>query len=465
MEIETFPELPKSKIDLFENKPVPKAVFTLAFPTIISQIIVVLYNLADTWFISQTDDKLQVAAVTIAFPLFLMLTAISNLFGIGGSGFISRALGQKEFYKAKQGSAFVFWGTIITGLMFSILVFIFRNPLLRVLGADDQTYAYTYKYVFYAIIIGTVPTVLNPVLAHLIRSQGFSMQASIGMSLGGILNIVLDPFFIFPWGLGMNVGGAALATALSNLAATLYFLCYLYLKKNKLTLSLHPKYLKKLKPVARSIINIGFPSSVQLLMSVLSNTVLNKLMSAYSPAALSAVGIVKKVDSLPTAITQGISTGILPLIGYTHAAGQKKRMKKTFHFSAVCAISFSVIFFLLINSFSASVIRWFMDDPQVVSYGSVFLRLHAFSTPFMAIGFMVIALYQGAGNGRPALLLSLFRKGLLDIPFMIILNRYYPMYGLMAVQPIMDVFNAIFAIFLYFVFWKKETNSQSHFSV
>lgn len=434
----------------------PKAVFTLALPTIISQIIVVFYNVADTWFVSQTGDPLQVAAITIAFPLFLTLTSIANLFGIGGSSFIARALGKKEFHRAKQGSAFAFWGSIGLGLFFSLGVFFARGPLLRLLGANGQTYTSTYQYVFYAIVLGAVPSILNPVLAHLLRSQGFSVQASIGMSLGGLLNIVLDPLFIFPWGLGLGIAGAAMATALANTAATLYFLCYLFIKRQKITLSLHPKYLKAAKTVSRSVLSIGFPSAIQLFMSVLSNGVLNKLMSAYSPAALSAVGIVKKVDSLPTGITQGISSGVLPLLGYTHAAGKKKRMKKTFHFAAAFAIGFSLLFFLLANALAPQIIRLFMNDAQVISYGSIFLRLHAFSMPFVALGFMVISLYQGAGRGRSALLLSLFRKGLIDIPFMIILNHCWPIYGLMAVQPIMDVFNAIFALFMYSAFWKKD---------
>lgn len=420
----------------------------------------VVYNLADTWFVSQTKDQNQVAAVTIAFPLFLTLTAIANLFGIGGSSFVSRALGKKEFLKAKQGSSFAFWGAIGLGLFFSLSVFLFRRNLLPLLGADSQTYPFTYDYVLWSIVIGAIPSILNPVLAHLVRAQGFSVQASIGMSLGGILNIVLDPLFIFPRGLGMNVAGAAMATALSNMVATAYFLVYIYIKRDKLTISLHPKYLKAPKKVFQNVLSIGFPSAIQMFMSVLSNSVLNKLMSAYSAAALSAVGIVKKIDTLPTAVTQGISNGILPLIGYTHAANHKQRMKKAFHFSSICAISFSLLFFLAANAFAPNIIAWFMKDEAVVAYGSVFLRFHAFSTPFMAVGFMVISLYQGAGNARPALLLSLFRKGLLDIPFMIILNKLWPMYGLMAVQPIMDILNSFIGIWLYIRFWQKEKVGQ-----
>ncbi len=456
MLIKAFSNLQNEKTYLFEKEKVSKSVFILAFPTIISQLIGVIYNVADTWFISQTGDENQVAAATVAFPLFLTLTAISNLFGIGGSSYIARALGKKEFIKAKQGSAFAFWGATLLALAFSLGVLVFKEPLLYLLGAQSNTYTHAYHYVLYSIVFGALPSILNPVLAHLVRSQGYSLQASIGMSIGGLLNILLDPFFIFPWGLGLEITGAALATAIANYVATGYFLGCLILKRKEFHISLHPKYLKAPKKVGKTILSIGFPSSIQMFMSVLSNGVLNKLMSGYSAAALSAVGIAKKIDSLPTAITQGISNGILPLLGYNHSSGNKKRMKKAFHFASLCAIGFSLVFFMIIAFFAPEVIGLFMNDPQVILYGSGFLKLHAFSTPFMAVGFMVIALYQGAGNARPALILSLFRKGLIDIPLMIIFNQFWPMYGLMAVQPLMDILNTVIAIYLYFRFWKKE---------
>ncbi|NLB90791.1 MAG: MATE family efflux transporter, partial [Clostridiales bacterium] len=409
-----------------------------------------------TWFVGRLGDQNQLAAVTLAFPLFLTLTAIANLFGIGGSSFVSRALGKRNLTAAKQGSAFAFYGGMALALCFSLGVFVFRHPLLILLGADSQTYSFTYDYVFWAIVIGSVPAVLNPILAHLIRGQGGAFHASIGMSLGGILNIVLDPFFIFPWGLGLQVAGAAMATAISNTVSCLYFLLYLYYKKNQSSLSLRPTYLKAPFTLHRELLSIGFPSFIQMFMSVLSNAVLNKLMSAYSANALSAVGIAKKIDTLPSAVTQGISGGSLPLLGYNHAAGKKERMKKAFRFSTALAIGFCSVFFLSTLLFAPTLVSWFLNDPEVVPLGASFLRLHALSMPFLALSFMVIALYQGAGNSRPALVLSLFRKGILDIPFMFVLNIFWPMYGLMAVQPIMDILSTFLSLYLYRRFWKKE---------
>ena len=215
------------KKELFEEWPVSKAVISLVVPTVLSQLITVVYNMADTFFIGQVGDPDQVAAVSLCMPLFVMLTGIANLFGIGGSSLISRCLGRNDEERARKVSAFCIWTAGIVSLGYGLLVFALRGYILPAVGADEATYGFCSQYIFWAICVGAVPTVLNAAFAHLVRSEGYSKQASFGMAMGGILNMILDPIFISL--LRFEVAGAAIATMLSNLAAAIYFIVLIVL--------------------------------------------------------------------------------------------------------------------------------------------------------------------------------------------------------------------------------------------
>ena len=227
------------KSALFSNAPVKKAVLTLAVPTVISQLITVVYNMADTFFIGQLNDPLQVAAATIAMPCFMFLTAFANLFGLGGSSLISRCLGSNEQDKARRTAAFCIWTGIAVAFLYGVAVLLLEPVLFPVLGAKAETWEYLRQYVFWTIGIGAVPTVMNAEFAHLIRSEGYSKQAGFGVALGGVLNIVLDPLFIFVFRL--NIAGAAIATMLSNVIAMLYFVGFLLHIRKRTVITLDPR--------------------------------------------------------------------------------------------------------------------------------------------------------------------------------------------------------------------------------
>ena len=441
---------------IFETMSVPKAVASLAIPTIISQLVTIIYNLADTWYIGQTGDTNQVAAVTIAYPVFMTMTAIANLFGIGGGSLISRSLGAKDYDKAKCTSAFSFWAAIIVTLLISICAACTRAPLLTLLGADESTLAFCSDYVLWVVIIGGIPTVLNMLLAHLVRAVGASKQASIGMSLGGILNVILDPIFIFQWGFGMNVAGAALATCISNTVATCYFLRFVLKKKNNSILSLSPKNPIQMAAVAGPVISIGLPSALQTFLAVVSNVVLNNLMSAYSAAAVAAVGIVKKADLFPAYVVQGLSNGVLPLLAYNYASGNRQRMNKAAHFSLTVSLVFTGVCLVCYEIFAPGIVRIFIADETTISYGASFMRLHCMAMPFLSIIFLLTVLFQAAGQSRQAMVLSLLRKGAIDIPLMIIMNFIWPMMGIMSVQPFLDFSCAVLAFYMYLMFFRNS---------
>jgi len=448
----------KDNAELFERAPVKKAVISLVVPTVISQLITVIYNMADTFFIGQVGDPNQVAAASLCMPLFILLTGIANLFGIGGSSLISRCLGAGSREEAKKAAAFCIWTASTVSLLYGIALMIFKSFALPAVGANAETYDFCYAYVFWTITIGAVPTVLNALFAHLVRSEGYSKQASFGMALGGILNIILDPIFISVFGL--EIAGAAIATMLSNLIATFYFIILISGKRKSTVITLNPKYYTLKAHIPREVLLVGLPSCMMNIMGVLSNIVLNKLMASYCNEAVAGIGIAKKVDMMSFAIATGMSQGVLPLIGYNYSSENYKRMasavKTTFLFSLTVALAGMA--FLL--TCAQPIVRAFIDDPLTVEYGQGFQRIICITGPCISVTMMIITLFQSIGiKGRP-LILSLLRKGGLDIPFMFLMNSLLGVNGIVWATPIADFSAMLAAIVLFVPFWKKMKFKQ-----
>ena len=314
---------------LFNTMPVGRAIASLAVPTVISQIITVIYNMADTFFVGQLGDPNQVAAATVALPLFIFITALANLFGVGGASLISRCLGQGDRQKAGHTAAFCIWSAIAVSLIYGIAVLLLRPVLLPLLGADAETFGYSSSYVLYSIGLGAMPAALNPMLAHLVRAEGHSRQASLGVAFGGILNILLDPFFIFV--LDLEIAGAGVATLLSNLAAAGYFMLFLHKIRHETAITISPRQYTLGQHIPGEVLSVGLPSCLISVMGAISNTVLNHFTSGYSNAAMAGMGIAKKVNLLAFAVGQGITQGTLPLIGYNYTSGNRQRMLKTIY--------------------------------------------------------------------------------------------------------------------------------------
>ena len=432
---------------IFEQLPVPKAVFTLAVPTVISQLIVLIYNLADTWFIGQTGDTLQVAAVTVSYPIFMLLSAFANLFGIGGGSLISRLLGSGKEEEAGKVGTFALWASGSVILFYSLAVWAFGRQMLGILGSSGQTLDFARQYLFWTVVIGGLPTVLNLVLANIVRAQGKAKIASIGMSVGGILNISLDPIFTFT--LHMNVAGAALATFLSNTVSMLYLLQHVVRNRKDSAVKLTILPQKVSADSIRDILSIGTPAALQILLASVSNSVMIRLMNGFADSAISGLGIAQKIEIIPFQVVQGISSGVLPLIAYNYASGNRKRMSDTVSFSIRLGLILSAAFFIMIELGAPLIVRFFIADPETIAYGAAFTRLRCIALPFINIEFMLIAVFQGIGSAKQALVLSFFRKGILDLPLMILANLLWPLYGLMLVQPFMEFSGSMIALGMY----------------
>ena len=437
---------------LFEEAPVPRAVLALVIPTIISQLITVVYNMADTFFIGQIGDPNQVAAVSLCMPVFVFLTGLANLFGIGGSSLMARSLGEGDHRKARQTAAFSIWTATAVSLVYGIGLLLMRSFLFPVLGADSETYDFCCRYAFWCITIGAVPTVLNQAMAHLIRSEGHSSQAGFGLALGGVLNILLDPLFIF--GLDLEIAGAAIATMLSNVAAVFYYIILLRRKKQDTDISFRFRYYTWSDGIPGEVLLVGLPSFLMNLMGVFSNITVNKLMSGYSNAAVAGIGVAKKIDMMTYAIATGMSQGVLPLIGYNYSSGNIRRMKASlktdFLFSFIVALLATIFLFTC----AGPIVRAFIDDPETVRYGQLFQRIICITGPCISVTMLAITAFQSVGKKVQPAVLSLLRKGGLDIPFMLLLNYAVGVNGIVWATPLADLMAMLVAIALFVPFWR-----------
>ena len=439
--------------ELFERMPVSKAVVALIVPTVISQLITVVYNMADTFFIGQVGDPNQVAAVSLCMPTFVLLTSLANLFGIGGASLMSRCFGRGDHAKARRIAAFSVWTSAGIALLYGVLLYGVRGSILPLIGANEGTYTFCSQYVFWTVTIGAVPTVLNQELAHLVRSEGYSKQASFGMALGGVLNIILDPIFIFSFRL--EIAGAAIATMLSNLAATVYFLLLIRYRGDTTDIMLHPRYYTLGQHIPREVLLVGLPSSAMNMMAILSNVTLNKLMVSYSNEAMAGMGVAKKVDMMNFAIATGMSQGVLPLIGYNYAAKNFKRMLAAIRTTFLYSLTVAVISSVLLFTCAGPIVQAFINDAATIQYGQLFQRVICITGPCIAVTMLAITIFQSVGKKVQPLVLSLLRKGGLDIPLMLLFDRMFGISGIVWAAPASDLIATLAAVALFIPFWRE----------
>ncbi len=451
------------KIQLFEQTPIPKAVLKLAVPTVISSLVMVIYNLADTYFVGMLNDSVQNSAVTLAAPVLLAFNAINNLFGVGVSSMMSRALGKKEYDTVYRSSAFGFYCSLLCGILFSLLFTGFRSPLLQLLGADSRTAAATGAYLKWTVSFGAAPAILNVVMAYLVRAEGASLHASIGTMSGCLLNILLDPIFILPQGLNMGAAGAGLATFLSNCVACIYFLILLAVKRGQTYVCIRPSMLRIRKAILFGICGVGIPAAIQNLLNVTGMTVLNNFTASYGADAVAAMGIVQKINMVPLYIALGLSQGIMPLISYTYAGGKIERMKQTIVFSLKIMLSFMLLITIGYYFGAGSLTALFMKNEIIVAYGTKFLRGLCLSLPFLCVDFLAVSVFQACGFGKKAFVFALLRKIVLEIPALYLLNRLFPLYGLPYAQPIAEIILAAAAVIVLIRLFRKLQNNPLYF--
>lgn len=438
------------KIELFENYPVHKALMTLALPTILGMLVNVFYNMVDTFFVGKTGDPNQVAAVSLCMPIYLLLMAFGNIFGIGGGSYISRKLGAKDYESVKKISSFAFYASIIVGFISMAVYLIFMKDILKISGASPNTYQFSKDYL--VIVALGAPFVVNQMaMGQIIRSEGSSKEAVIGMMIGTVVNIVLDPIMILY--MNMGVAGAALATIIGNACSTAYYIYHILRKKS--FLSIHFKDFSMPKDILINVFSIGIPVSINNILMSASNVLINNLAAGYGDNALAGLGVAQRIFTLVILVLIGLSQGLQPFVGYNFASKNYKRMSDSIKISCVVSV---VIGFLLLG-LSLIFGRWsvgvFINNEEVIDYGVKFLVASYAIAPIIGFQFVFMSTFQALGKSIPSLVLSLSRQGIAFVPAILIGTKLFGINGIIWSQPIADIVSVALATVMYIYIYRK----------
>lgn len=452
--------------DVFANLPVPTALRKMILPAISSQLIVLIYNMADTFFVGKTNNPYMVAGTSLILPVFNITLCLAGLAGIGGGSLISRLLGQEQEAEARRVSAFSLYLGLTIAALFAAGIAFFMEPVLALLGAGANTYGYARQYALCVIVIGGIPTVLSNVLANLIRSIGRSREASAGIILGGLLNIALDPLFMFvllPD--GREVLGAGLATCISNCIAFLFFAVVLARMGRGSVVTFSPKGGLPRRDSILAVFGVGIPSAITSFLFDLDYVIIDKLMVSYNDLALAAVGIVLKVERFPLNVGIGICQGMMPLVAYNYSAGNERRMEDTIRLARRLGLIVAVVSIALYELFAVQFAHLFISDTQTVALASEFLRIRVLATPLMFLSFFTVYVFQAFGRGRISLFLGVTRWLVFNIPMLLLLNAVIGMYGIVWSQVTADTLTVILSFYVYrkyrpAVEGRKETDGK-----
>ena len=443
-----------NKNELFESVSPAKALSVMALPTVGSQVIVLLYNLADTWFIGRTDDPYMIAASSLVLTVYLAVVALANVFGVGGSSLMVRLMGEKREDDARRVASYSTAASVLAALTFSALTLVFMGPLLRLLGASENTFQYGRQYLLATTVIGAAPTVLAMDMPMLLRNAGYAKEAGFGVALGGVMNILLDPLFMFvllPE--GCEVLGAGVATMLSNVFSCVYFIAVFRRVREESVLEL-PKRLEKVESdQKKSLYSVGIPAAFAIFLFDLVTMVINRLTASYGDISLAAMGIVLKVERLPLNIGLGVCLGMVPLVAYNYASGDHRRMERFASLARFAILGFSCVCVVLFWFFPEPITGLFMKDPvknmETVRLGAEFLRGRCLAMPFMLLGYHVVNFMNAVDRGKVSFLLAVIRHLLLIIPLLLIMNALWGLNGLIWAQVAADVLNALIAMLIF----------------
>lgn len=434
----------KKSMELFSNAPVPKAVFRNALPAMAAMLMVLVYNLADTFFIGQTHDALQVAAVSLATPVFLIFMAVGTMFGIGGTSVISRAMGEGKLAYAKKVCSFCMWGCVIVGVVMSACMLIFIDPILSMVGASTDTWELAKTYLIIVVCCGPFVLISN-CYSNVIRTEGESAKAMMGTLLGNLLNVILDPILIL--GFGWNIAGAAIATVIGNVVGAGYYIIYFIRGKSMLSISLKDFTVKD--KVASAVLAIGVPAALGSVLMSVSQIIINSQMSEYGDMTIAAMGVAMKVVIINGMVCMGLGQGIQPILGYCVGAKLWKRFKQILKFSLTFAFILSVVLtggcYLLANQ----IVSAFLTEATAFQYAVQFSRILLTTSFLFGVFYVLTNALQAMGAATSALIINVSRQGIIFIPALFILKAVIGMTGLVWAQPVADVISLVIAYVLY----------------
>lgn len=440
--------------ELFRNMPVPKAVMKNALPAMAAMLMVLIYNLADTFFIGQTHDDLQVAAVSLATPVFLIFMAVGTVFGIGGTSVISRAMGQGRQDHAKKVCSFCMWGCVAVGAAMSAFFLLFMDEILGWIGATPDTWDYAKTYLTIVSCCGPF-VLMGNCYSNVIRAEGQSGKAMMGQLIGNLLNVVLDPLLILVF--GWDIAGAAVATVIGNVVGAGYYI--LYFLRGSSTISIRLKDFALGGGVCSGVLAIGIPASLGSLLMSVSQIIVNALMTDYGDMALAGIGVAMKVTMMTGMVCIGFGQGIQPLLGYCVGAKLWERFKKVMKFSLVFSLALSVVMTGVCYLFTNGIVSAFLTDPAAFDYAVQFSRI-LLTTSFLFGAFYVLSnALQAMGAATAALIVNLSRQGIIYIPALFILKAALGAAGLAWAQPVADLLSTALVAVLYLYTRKRAEKS------
>ncbi len=433
-----------NQLDAFRSMPIWKAVAKNAIPAMAAMVMVLVYNLADTFFIGQTNNDILVAAVSLATPVFLMFMAMGTIFGIGGTSVISRAMGQGKTDYAKQVCSFCMWSCVVVGVILSALFLIFMDSLLTLVGASADTWEPAKTYLTIVSLCGPFVLISN-CYNNVIRAEGESTKAMMGQVIGNLTNVVLDPIMIlaFNWG----IAGAAIATVVGNVVGAGYYV--LYFLRGRSALSIHPKDFQMKNGVCTGVLAIGIPAALSSMLMNLSQIVVNSMMAGYGDMAVAAIGVAMKVTMITSMVCIGFGQGIQPLLGYCVGAGLWDRFKKVMRFSFWSALGLSAVMTAACYLLTNKIVGAFLTDPDAFDYSVKFVHILLTTSILFGIFYVFSNALQAMGAATAALIVNLSRQGILYIPALFILKSIMGITGLVWAQPVADVLTTLLVIGLY----------------
>ena len=444
------------KRQLFETTKPVKALAIMALPTVASQIIILVYNLADTWFIGRTDNPYMIGASNLAVTVYLVTASLANVFGVGGGSLMARLIGEKDTDNAKKVASYSITISMYAALAFSLLTLVLMTPLLMLLGANDNTMEYGKQYLLTTVVFGGVPTVLSMSMPQMLRNAGYAREAGIGVGLGSILNVALDPLFMFvilPE--GKEVLGAGIATMISNYCSLIYFLLVFRKIRNESVLRFTVKKERINGIFKKSLYSVGIPAAIAIFLFDLVTIVINRLAVGYGDEHLAAMGIVLKVERIPINIGLGICLGMVPLLAYNFGAQNKRRMAEIAAIAFRTILIFSVLCTVVFRIFAGSIVGAFIDNQETVRLGTIFLTGRCFALPFMLVGYFFVNYMNAIDQGKVSFLLAILRHVILIIPILFLMNTLFGLDGLTWSQLVADALNVTISTVIYFKVKKK----------
>lgn len=446
------------KMELLGSAPIAKALLAMGIPTMIGMMINALYNLVDAYFVGGLGTS-QMGAISVTFPLGQAVVGLGLLFGNGAASYISRLLGRGEKERVDRVASTALYGSIFVGAVVILCAVIFLHPILRLLGATDSImpYAVTYAGIY---VMSSIFNVFNVTMNNIVTSEGAARTTMCALLAGALLNMVLDPIFIYS--LGYGVAGAAAATAISQVFSTLVYLWYIFRKKSVFSFSI--KRCSFSQRIMSEIFKIGIPTLIFQLLTSLSITLINMQAGEYGDSVIAGMGAVTRIISMGSLMVFGFIKGFQPIAGYSYGAKKYDRLQKAIKTSILWSTIFCAIFGLVMALFPTMIISQFTKgDAEMIRVGQSALRSNGLS--FILFGFYTVysSLFLALGKAREGFILGACRQGLCFVPVILLLPHIWGLGGILYAQPVADVISAVIAVAMAVSLHRELANVKTNF--